>query len=229
MCSPFQQWCCCVWGCCQQGLGRILWNSKGHLGSELWLRAGQGRELGRILVWWTWQVRWAGDDFKIWLWTSSVWAVILVLFSTSSLQREGEQCGDHHPEPTDYLKTMRVDRMTRETHVHRTANGRCRGEIREQSGKSTFCTLKFRPNSQQKRCWRNLRSIFWQQGLSGLSISWQIPLAISKTLSFDNLWNRLSHHHHSLDSMDPKPSPLAGLELRLSSQSLHQVGVQAHQ
>lgn len=43
--------------------------------------------------------------------------VILVLFSMSSLQREGEQCGDHHPEPTDYLKTMRADRMTRETHT----------------------------------------------------------------------------------------------------------------
>lgn len=74
-----------------------------------------------------------------------------------------------------YLKTMRVDRMTRETHVHRAANGRCRGEIREQSGKITFCTLKFRSNSQQKRCWRNLRSVFWQQDLSGLNMSWQIP------------------------------------------------------
>lgn len=27
--------------------------------------------------------------------------VILVLFSMSSLQREGEQCADHHPEPAD--------------------------------------------------------------------------------------------------------------------------------
>lgn len=35
MCSPFQQWHCCVWVCWQQGLGGIPQNSKGHLGSEL--------------------------------------------------------------------------------------------------------------------------------------------------------------------------------------------------
>lgn len=37
------------------------------------LRAGQGRGLGRILVWRTQQMRW-GDGFKIGLWTSNVWA-----------------------------------------------------------------------------------------------------------------------------------------------------------
>lgn len=44
----------------------------------------------------------------------------------SSLQREEEQYGNHHPEPIAYLKTVKVDRMTRESSVHRTANGGCR-------------------------------------------------------------------------------------------------------
>lgn len=44
----------------------------------------------------------------------------------SSLQGEEEQYGNHHPERIDYLKTVKVDRMTRESGVHRTANERCR-------------------------------------------------------------------------------------------------------
>lgn len=51
---------------------------------------------------------------------------IPIFSSMSSLQREEEQYGNHHPEPRDYLKTVKVDRMTRESSVRRTANGRCR-------------------------------------------------------------------------------------------------------
>jgi len=37
-----------------------------------------------------------------------------------------EQHGNHHPEPTDYLRTVGVGGMTQESSAHRTADGRCR-------------------------------------------------------------------------------------------------------
>lgn len=81
---------------------------------------------------------------------------ILIFPSKSSLQRQEEQYRNPCLEPTDYLKAVKVIRMTGESSEHRTAKGRGRAKGQGRIWEEQVLHSEFSPNLQSEICLRKI-------------------------------------------------------------------------